>query len=826
VSDRPHIRLSDPAVAVTYTYPGEVSGGRFQTPPRDRVPHAAKLRAEIIAATGEFEKLQAQPGAEQTSGLTLFLQSDPEYELKLSGLDRRRDGIELLSVGIDAEAMTATIFVPHASLSKFLKLLDEYETQLDSRSGRPRNEALVQSIALARLAITEDFWQDSTRFPDEDEAINWEVWLRSTEGHASTVHTQFLEHCGSVEMRANPHFVAFPDRVVTMAYGTRRQISRSLGLMTSIAELRRAKELATEYLRVPGRFQREIIDDFLERVAFPSEDVPAVLLLDTGVHAGHPLIDPALSPSDRHSVEQSWGTGDDERQHGTGMAGVALYGDLTVALASNQTVELRHRLESAKILPPPPGANQPELYGYITEQGVARAMIAAPERNRVICMAVTTDDRDAGRPSSWSGAIDQMCAGVSDREPKLMLVSAGNIDDVQGHNAEYSYPRTNCEEAGVEDPGQAWNVLTVGAYTEKVLIEDPDLWRFRPVAQSGDLCPTSRTSLAWGEENFGGWPIKPDLVMEGGNYVTDGTVIDGADDLSLLSTALTPDGRLLQAVSDTSPATALAARLAASIWSAYPDMWPETIRALMVHSANWTDAMMARFRGNTKAAAEERLRAYGYGVPNVIRAHHSAENAVTLIFEGEIQPYRLERSSGRTNVMHLHRLPWPRDVLLDLGETEVTMKVTLSYFVEPSPGRRGWSTSTSHRYQSHGLRFDVIRLNEDEQAFRQRLTRAEWESEERPESVGETRNWVVGSQGRSHGSLHSDWWRGLASDLAACDRLAVFPVTGWWKERPHKRRVESTSRYSLIISLETSAQDVDLYTPIANQIAVESQVET
>ena len=28
-------------------------------------------------------------------------------------------------------------------------------------------------------------------------------------------------------------------------------------------------------------------------------------------------------------------------------------------------------------------------------------------------------------------------------------------------------------------------------------------------------------------------------------------------------------------------------------------------------------------------------------------------------------------------------LPWPNDVLADLGETEVQLRVTLSYFVEP-----------------------------------------------------------------------------------------------------------------------------------------------
>jgi hypothetical protein len=175
--------------------------------------------------------------------------------------------------------------------------------------------------------------------------------------------------------------------------------------------------------------------------------------------------------------------------------------------------------------------------------------------------------------------------------------------------------------------------------------------------------------------------------------------------------------------------------------------------------------------------------------------------------------------------MDVHTIPWPTSVLEDLGETEVTMRVTLSYFIEPSPGRRGWTTSTSHRYQSHGLRFDVIRVQEDEDAFAKRLTREAWDSDNRPTSTPDNRRWVVGSDRRTNGSLHSDWWRGLASDLAVCNRIAVYPVTGWWKERKHKGRVESSTRYSLVVSLETDDQSVDLYTAITAQAEVNTLVE-
>src|SRR5262249_20769138 len=151
-------------------------------------------------------------------------------------------------------------------------------------------------------------------------------------------------------------------------------------------------------------------------------------------------------------------------------------------------------------------------------------------------------------------------------------------------------------------------------------------------------------------------------------------------------------------------------------------------------------------------------------------------NAVTLIYEGELQPFCKEDSTYKTYEMHVHDVPWPTEILEDLGAAHITMRVTLSYFIEPSPNRIGWGLN--HRYQSHGLRFDVIRLpGESLREFKQRISRAEWDDpQQRPRSAKETRNWVIGEAGRTHGSLHSDWWEGKAAELARCNQIAVYPV--------------------------------------------------
>ncbi|TIT86694.1 MAG: S8 family peptidase, partial [Mesorhizobium sp.] len=171
-----------------------------------------------------------------------------------------------------------------------------------------------------------------------------------------------------------------------------------------------------------------------------------------------------------HTVKPAWGSDDTPAWsgHGTRMAGVGLYGDLVPLLVGGDPVPLPFRLESVRILPPEDEANDPELYGAITAEAIARAEVQAPERRRAIAMAVTSASPARGRPTSWSAAIDQLC--FEEEQRRLIVLSAGNIgDDLMP--AEHL---TRNDLEAVDDPSQAWNALTVGAFTEKVDIIDTD----------------------------------------------------------------------------------------------------------------------------------------------------------------------------------------------------------------------------------------------------------------------------------------------------------------------------------------------------------------
>jgi hypothetical protein len=222
-----------------------------------------------------------------------------------------------------------------------------------------------------------------------------------------------------------------------------------------------------------------------------------------------------------------------------------------------------------------------------------------------------------------------------------------------------------------------------------------------------------------------------------------------------------------------------------------------------------------------KTARARLVRRYGFGVPNIERALRSASSAVTLIAQDVIRPFH----DGRMREIHFHDLPWPRDALAALGDAAVRVRVTLSYFIEPNPGRRGWHAK--HRYQSHGLRFEVKGPTESLDEFRKRLNQGALDEEEyRPASGADNDGWYLGPRARNRGSIHSDILAGFGADIAQRGTIAVYPVTGWWKELKKRDRSERGARYALVVSIETDEVDADVWTPIANQVGVLVAVET
>ena len=456
--DLPHIDLSRRVQAVPFTSTGSNQVGAGT--PRIREEHGARLRGELAAAYRAFDAERREDprlGPSEGAFLEMELKRGSRVEIVERKVDRfvpsaaRRDADDRRIVGL---------YVPDEAREVFEAILREYQEGELSEKGRPPRKNLVEAIESIRQARLETFWTDDpSRLPPPGQEMWWEVWcVRGLEREFEQLADRLEARIGDREQR-----LYFPEHVVLPVLADKAVIELMLFARLSIVELRRASDSPAFFLDDMDRDEQRAVSVHLaERTEWPGTDVPAVCLLDTGVNRAHILIEPTLTETDMAAVRPEWGVADSPYGHGTGMAGLALFGDLTPRLTEGEVVPLNHRLESVKILPPDGFERTEErFYGAITKQGVALPETERPERPRVFCLAVTNADRSGIRPTTWSSAIDQEAAGVTEigeRVPRrLFVVSAGNAPnpiDVE--------QIVNADALEIEDPAQAWNALTVG----------------------------------------------------------------------------------------------------------------------------------------------------------------------------------------------------------------------------------------------------------------------------------------------------------------------------------------------------------------------------
>lgn len=821
-----HFYLGSTGKPEAYTSPSTGGGSNAEIPERNRQQHASELVGQLREVEQQQTELHREAEVyelQSAIGVQVEFESFPGIELAVESLADARQKIELLNVIHREDKTFATIFVPEGKLSAIEKKLQDYLEEKKDGIGRPRdNRKLVDAIQAFRVAALEALWTDEPDLlpRDAEETFWWEVWLPVRGNRQAVIHDfSRIAEIGGIEVSEQK--LKFPECTVLLAKGNKQQFSQSGLLLNSVSELRKAKETAAFFDALTPEEQIEWADDLRGRLIQTQgeKQIPYVTILDTGVNIGHPLLEPFIQTADQFTLDEDW-TGADDHGHGTGMAGLTAWGDLVTSLEVTTAVEVNHLLESVKVLRYSHD-NEGKHLGVVTANGVAMPEISYPQRTRVFTMALSaTDTRDRGRPSAWSAAIDSLAVDYlgENQMPRLFTISAGNTDGNLTGMADY--PGYNLLQ-DIHDPGQSWNALTVGAYTNKVSITEDDCDEYSPLAPMGGISPFSSTSATWHSST----PLKPEVVFEGGNVGKDVNGCASIPSLSLLSTHHALTDRLFSTFHATSAATALAGRFAAMIYAQYPDLWPETVRALMVHSAEWTESMKEQFNHGTtpRQQAQHRVRCVGFGVPDLNKALWSVDNSLSLIVEDRLQPFDKQSGKVTTRDMHLHDLPWPKEVLQQLGETEVEMTITLSYFIEPNPSSR--AVTGKYSYQSHGLRFDVKRQLESPDDFRKRVNRQARDVEDDAAGVPTDPDWLLGSRFRHKGSIHKDVWRGKAVQLAERGQIAVYPAMGWWRTRTALERYNKSARYALVVSISVPDVDVDIYTEISSQIEADTVIE-
>jgi hypothetical protein len=834
--DKPHIgRIEEYASGEQYKYPTKIKVD-FPVSQRNRSEHGNRILRKLQAVRQQLllpEDTELPENIIRDDAIYVTFISEWGYPLKFDQLHQNTDRPTYQIVNIKQEKHPeqekqyryhVALMLTKGGVSHFIKKAEQYLTEnTKDREGNitdtPKSNPLIANIANIKLATLEAFWSDEPEipFPDENEVVWWEVWFRKTNNDRDRINNVVtnIEESGA---QIGQLQLDFPEHFVRLVKASANQLSKSLMLLDNLAELRHPQELSDFIIHdeISISEKEQWLKDLADRTEnLFNENSVLVCLLDSGVTNQHALINPSLPDERLYTWIEDWGKFDSEcgGGHGTGMAGLALYGDLTPVLASTGITRLYHGLESFKIYNPQ-SANAPEIYGAIYEYACATPIVDSPNHPRVFCLSVTNKDFGfRGRPSSSSASVDKIAFGsiLDPNEPQLFLVSGGNVKIEKAEE----FPDKNFYES-VQDPAQAYNALTIGSYTRKDRIDAEQWPGWNALAENGAMAPSNSTTGTWETQ----WPNKPDIVMEGGNIAYKPNDIHyNMATLRLLTTHKDHRTNIFQTFGDTSASVALASKMAAELKTVYPEYWPETIRGLMVHSAEWTDAMLQSYNLKLETDRRALLRSVGYGVPILEQAKNSANNSLTLISQRAIQPYRLEKSQPRYNEYHLYELPWPVDVLRDeIGDGDATIKVTLSYYIEPNPGNRQYASN--FRYHSHELDFKLIKPLEPLHEFKRRISAASSGTDEHDDDTVDTSSelWTLRERIRSKGSIKKDFITTSGVELSRRNILAVYPKNGWYRTRRQLGKIESIVRYSLIITIETPEQEIDLYLPVFNMV--------
>lgn len=830
--DRPHIPIDAFRETTAYTFP---SRNQDRKPLRgDYAAHAAQLLDQLAAALGDVplpaddprisvQGLKSGTIVEITTLLPAENSRTKAVKVPTTLEFPTQDVVVLRSERNDDRTESALLFVPDDARTFLRSRISDYgrDPGNQRRPDVDRFEVVEEVRAIdTALLFTGDM--DLTAL----DIVWWELWVRQPIALAD----RLVIAARNANIDVHDDRLIFPDTTVLFLHATAATVAMfAMRVPGAVSEIRRATGTIEPFLDRGDRGidQHDWTAELAQRVTEPSQDAPVVCTLDTGVASAHPLIAPGLRGA--WAYDAAWGVDDHEPNggHGTPLAGLVLYGDLEPLMNDVRAVTLTHGAESMKLLPPhgfPP--TKPPSYGVVTQGAVSAVEIERPDKLRSFCIATSATDFPPSRPSTWSGALDQIAAGAMpgetdenvpavERAKRLIVVATGNVSGGMAIDVLPSQP--------LEDPSQSWNVLTIGGFTRKEQSPAPP-----PILQAAvpanHRSPFSRGSQFLPDDLT---PIKPEVLFEAGNMVSDAAGFCGWDpSVSLLSAGSDVAAEPLVPFWATSAAAGMAGNFIGRLQAARPDLWPETHRALTVDSAHWPEPIRKKFIGKgahwrtgktaTKAKKQQMLREFGYGVPDIERAILSARNDATLVAQAEIQPFA-SGADGRTGVfneMHFYDLPWPKTALEQLENEIVTMKVTLSYFIEPN--LTGKAATRPDTYRSFGLRFDMKKRTETDARFRSRISASQAKDGTGAES--ETSCWLLGPKAIQAGSLHCDLWRGRAIDLAGHDAIAIYPVGGWWKSHIGQKRVTDKARYSLVISISAPGQDIDLYSEITTLV--------
>ncbi len=406
----------------------------------------------------------------------------------------------------------------------------------------------------------------------------------------------------------------------------------------------------------------------------PPTESPRVALIDGLPMANHRALAGRLVIDDPDDLESRYPGG--AQHHGTAMASLICHGDLSApGPALSTLLYVRPIMQPHEYFPGLETVVPDELLVDLLHRCFVRMFDGDGEHPptapsvRIVNLSIGDPARIFTRRMS---PLAKLLDWLSHHYNVLVLVSAGNhnlsaqvmsdqLADSDALHRELATTRyMRSRELGVFSPGEATNVLTVGAiHSDGASTEISDTVI--------DATPPGMPS-AYGPIGFGyRRSVKPEILLPGGRQFFQRPVVtgDGLLTLSEARHAATGPGLLVAAPSvigdassivythGTSNATALASRAGNEVFDVlssavadvddfrFPDAQyhPVITKALLVHAAEWGEAsriLTDILQLEPRRARRELTQMLGYGAVDPTRVATAARTRVVLIGAGSI----------------------------------------------------------------------------------------------------------------------------------------------------------------------------------------------
>lgn len=814
---------------IVAAYRGRSNPTAPRPPVRERTQHGQKLHTEISQTSAAILNARRDIGI-QTDGLMVLeisseALSNEMLELLISKFNLYL--VEETSLSNSSRSKLVVQFENQMAIEQFNaeRALWETDAQEDAVLTYAKRRDLFSCIESVRVMTREDrigprlksfadgFTEDTGFF-----IVNIDIWFNNDRSKILEIERQIRQALGTHGSQLLGDLFEISGLLLGRARVNEFSLNALLSLdIVCLVELP-FETVSQEPFELYSSEYVPVLTDTL------GDDAPLATVLDSGVFSGNPLLRTAIVGEEDFDTTEH--TTADMNGHGTGVAGIVVYGDFSSSMQSRLFTPMV-RICNGKIMHDEDG--NPRFRDDVRPEKLVKEAITYFYEHygcRVFNLSAGNADSlyNGGRQFPWASLLDDLARELD----IVIVVSAGNVSLPQiptfSSRDEFMEKTRNQlfdPEHRLIDPATSALSITVGSISRSSEPAIPHGAMGNPISAGKKDFPSVFTRIGKGVNKA----IKPDFVDYGGNYslrqVGRGNNRWLQRDQNLMEPTLnhTTD-KVFKGFCGTSFSAPHVTHMAARTERALERQLGERpsanlIRAMLANSATCSEEMKQwgmssldpHYTGRDNPKQERLMRLNGYGkVSDLLLS--STDNAVTLFAEDKL-PLR---------DFHLYKIPVPEQFL----KVRAAKSITVSLAYDPV------TRMSRKEYLANNLWIEIFRRIDEDTLVRYKAKKeAGTDTEEDFNSLPDAfkTDFVPGYDALQKSTLQQRRWSKSArggSDLLWEENSQPYIyilVSG--KERFKYAQQELPQSYALCVTFAyESEENIDLYNQLRNNVRV------